>query len=128
MEKSPRQIWYGIEPGSLVNLAEKRVYKAYESPEEGEEKSIAQVQLENWTEKINTFLFFPNFRMVRHKQAFLGLTWQSMRTAMKKDPNRIAQYKLFNKTLNKEFQTTLADPSRLINKNELKHSEHTGKV
>ena len=47
MEKSPRQIWFGIEPGSLVNLAEKKVYKAYEPAKEGEERSIAQVQLEN---------------------------------------------------------------------------------
>ncbi|CBY33637.1 unnamed protein product [Oikopleura dioica] len=47
MEKSPRQIWYGIEPGSLVNLAEKKVYKPFEPAEEGEEPSIAQIQLQN---------------------------------------------------------------------------------
>ena len=46
MEKSPRQIWFGIEPGSLVNLAEKKVYKPYEPAEEGE-PSIAQIQLQN---------------------------------------------------------------------------------
>ena len=47
MEKSPRQIWFGIEPGSLVNLAEKKVYKPYEPAEEEEEPSIAQIQLQN---------------------------------------------------------------------------------
>lgn len=47
MTKSPRQIWFGIEPGCLVNLAEKKVYKAFEPTNDLSEKSIAQQQLEN---------------------------------------------------------------------------------
>jgi len=66
--------------------------------------------------------------MVRHKQAFLGLTWEVMRNVMKRDPNRTAQYKLFAKSMDKEFTTALADPSRLLYKNDFPHSEHTGKV
>ena len=66
--------------------------------------------------------------MVKHKQAFLGLTWQSLRGAMKRDPNRREQHKWHNKTMEKEFKSALANPAKLLFKNDFPHSEHKEKV
>jgi len=44
-KKDPRQIWYGIEPGSLVNLEEKIVFRSGIFTET--DKPVMQQQLEN---------------------------------------------------------------------------------
>lgn len=44
--KDPRQIWFGVEPGSLVNLDEKVVYRAADFAAD-HAPSIIQQQLEN---------------------------------------------------------------------------------
>ena len=45
--KDPRQIWYGIEPGTLVNLEDKAVYRSTIYSESEKHKSDIQIHLEN---------------------------------------------------------------------------------
>ena len=46
--KDPRQIWYGIEPGTLVNLEDKAVYRSTIYSESEKHKTDIQIHLENW--------------------------------------------------------------------------------
>ena len=46
-QKDPRQIWYGVEPGTLVNLEEKSVYRSTIFTDSEKTKSHIQIHLEN---------------------------------------------------------------------------------